>query len=155
MKNQQHYLVPLILAVVAIVVGVTTLAVNYSQPSGGPVAVGSAPTTKMPLRTAVVSVTSVSADTASAGDAGSRIVSWKTTDFPKNATVTINLLRKVSDNPASYEFVAPIAVDTANDGTESWTPSSEEGEGDFYIEVVCGSNISGGCRSGSAPAKAY
>ncbi|MES2216081.1 MAG: hypothetical protein V4481_02185 [Patescibacteria group bacterium] len=155
MKNQQHLLVPLVLVVAAIVVGTSTIAVNYSQPadSSGHQAVNVSARTPE----AVISAVSISANTAAAADAGSRIIQWKTTNYPANVPVTINLIEKVSDSPASYEFVRALAENTPNDGSEAWTPTEDEAGDTFYIEVVCASNaaLSAGCHAGGAPVKAF
>jgi hypothetical protein len=81
-------------------------------------------------------------------------VTWDTASYPRNAGVNINLIRKVSDNPTSYTLVRQIAVNTPNDGTESWTPNSNETDSDLYVEVNCGTNyaFSNGCTS-STPIK--
>lgn len=81
-------------------------------------------------------------------------VIWETTSYPKNAGVNVNLIRKISDNPASYTLVRQIAVNTPNDGMESWTPNSNETDNELYVEVNCGTNyaFSNGC-SASAPIK--
>ncbi len=154
MKNQQHLLVPLVLVVAAIVVGFSTIAVNYSQPQS---ATGKQMADVPKAPEAVVTLVSISANTAAAADAGSRLIQWRSSNYPANANVTINLIEKVSDAPASYEYVRALAENTPNDGSESWTPTADEAGDTFYVEVVCAPNsaLTGGCHASGAPVKAF
>lgn len=152
MKN--HIILPAVLVIAAVVVGITTLAINYSRPVGSPAVVSDNST----LPEAVVSVLSISADqSAAAGQSGARIINWKTTNFPADAKVTINLIAKTQDNPDAYEFVTNIAKNTPNDGSESWTPGEDEAGDTLYIEVVCGDDLvmKNACKTGAAPLKAF
>ncbi len=105
-----------------------------------------------------ITIKSVSLEDGSVASVASAMstkkVTWDTASYPRNAGVNINLIRKVSDNPTSYTLVRQIAVNTPNDGTESWTPNSNETDSDLYVEVNCGTNyaFSNGCTS-STPIK--
>ncbi len=94
---------------------------------------------------------------ASIFSAGSRSIKWQTGNYPASAGVNINLLRKVSDSPVSYELVRQLANNTANDGEESWTPAAGEQGDNLYIEVTC-SNASAfpnGCQLQGQALKAF
>lgn len=86
---------------------------------------------------------------------GAKKVIWKTSYYPANATVNINLLHKTMNSPATYEFVREIAKDTANDGQETWIPLQKEKGLEMYIEVTCSTTFmyTGGCQVSQAPAK--
>jgi hypothetical protein len=111
--------------------------------------------TKSEITLKSVSVDSNSLASVSSASMATKKIVWETSSYPKNAGVNINLIRKVSDNPASYTLVRQIAVNTPNDGVESWNPSQNETGNDLYIEVNCGSNyqFTNGCSS-SLPIKA-
>ncbi len=81
-------------------------------------------------------------------------IRWQTVDYPFNVGLNINLIRKISSSPNSYEHLKSIAIETANDGIELWMPD-EEILGDLYIEVVCSSlyNFKNGCSIMSEPIK--
>lgn len=76
-------------------------------------------------------------------------ISWNTVNFSVGSKVSINLIRKVSDSPAKYEFVRKLSTDIANDGSEAWTPLRTEIGNDFMIEVVCSNtpDSTNGCSS--------
>jgi hypothetical protein len=105
-----------------------------------------------------IAIQSVETNTNLASPAGARskMVSWEARNYPSNIGVDINLLRKVSDSPTSYAFVRKIVSNTANDGSELWTPNSGETGSDLYIEVTCasGQSFTGGCQITSQPIKA-
>jgi hypothetical protein len=85
-----------------------------------------------------------------------KTITWRTTGYPTDAGVNINILKKTSSNPSSYTLVRTLAKDTANDGTEKWTPKSNETGNDIYVEVTCSTTyaFSGGCTLSSEPMKA-
>jgi len=64
-------------------------------------------------------------------------VTW-TSGNGQPSKVTINIIRKVSDNPASYELVRTIASDTANDGKAVWIPNEDDAGFNVSLEVACG-----------------
>jgi hypothetical protein len=151
MKN--HITLPLTLVVAAVIIGAATVAIDRgsapSYPAELAVVENQAPD-------AVINTVSVTTDnTAAVGGVGSRVIQWDSTNFSAGATVTINLIKKVSDSPISYEFVRTIASNTANDGSESWAPEANESGDAFYIEVVCASASAAGCRTAAMPAKAF
>lgn len=109
-----------------------------------------------PVSASKIAIESISVNSDTASVAGSleteRTIKWKTADYPSGAGVSINLLRKVSESPISYELVYIIAENTNNDGSESWI--LEENTGDLYVEVVCGSyNFKDGCSTTAEPIK--
>lgn len=111
------------------------------------------PAPAVPASIEIESVT----DNAQAGAsvlAGSKTVKWKSTNYPSDAGVNINLLRKVSSSPVSYELVRVIATNSINDGSETWTNQMTD-TGDLYVEIACSSTykFKGGCNFGSAPVK--
>lgn len=103
------------------------------------------------------SITSLATvNTASVALSGAKTVSWQTSNYPLDAGVDINLLRKTSDKPLSYVLVEKIAKNTKNDGTEVWTPKVNA-SADLYIEVTCSSdyNFKDGCSFSGLPVKAF
>jgi len=75
------------------------------------------------------------ADHIDVGD--EQLITWETKNFPEGAFVNINLIKKVSDTPKSYEMVRQIGQYLVNDGEESWKPAkSDQGE-NLFIEVTC------------------
>jgi hypothetical protein len=72
-------------------------------------------------------------------------VLWNSQDITSNQ-VAINVIRKVSDNPASYELVRTVATSTANDGSATWAPSSKDLGGNLYVEIGCTKTASA-CRA--------
>lgn len=102
-----------------------------------------------------ISVTSVTSP-ASAVSAGAKAINWQTTNYPKNAGLNINLIRKISDSPRQFELVRALAVDTQNDGNETWIPQAGENVGDIYVQVTCSTTyqFASGCSLASEPIKA-
>ncbi len=100
-------------------------------------------------------VVSANLGVASAFSANTKTVTWTTTGYPQNAGVNINLIRKTSSNPTMFVFLRTIALDTVNDGQESWTPQASENTGDVYVEVTCSNTykFKSGCKLGGAPIK--
>ncbi len=116
----------------------------------------STPTEKEALiSTATVSIESVSdlnTDlTAAATLSGGKVVTWKTSDYPKDAGVNINLIRKTGDSPVTYVLVRTIAEDTPNDGEEKWTLNQGENTNDLYLEITCSTTyqFQNGCKISS------
>ena len=52
-------------------------------------------------------------------------------------TVAINIIRKTSDNPATYVLVRQVASSTANDGDAVWVPALGDVGPNTYIQVAC------------------
>jgi hypothetical protein len=92
---------------------------------------------------------------ASVVQSGVKTVKWQTSNYPLDAGVNINLLKKISDSPKSFVLVRPLAKDIVNDGEESWTPTFSENSSDIYIEVTCSNTykFKTGCQFGSDPIK--
>jgi hypothetical protein len=93
--------------------------------------------------------------TASAILAGAKDVSWQTTNYPEDAGVNINLIKKTSDLPRQFVLVRVLATNTQNDGKETWVPQNGENSNDLYVEVVCSSayQFSAGCNLLTDPIK--
>jgi hypothetical protein len=147
-----HIALPLILVAAAIIIGAATIIVNERAPQ---VAQIEQPTVSPQGGATIVAVSLAADNTAAAGQTGARVISWQTANFPSNFQVTINLIKKVSDNPLSYEFVRTLAENTANDGSEPWVVSADEVGDAYYIEVVCGSTYAQSCTTSAAPVRAF
>lgn len=96
---------------------------------------------------AKITVSSPNVNVALASGAENEIT-WTTTEYPVNTGVTINLIKRVDESPIRYELVRTIALNTPNDGSESWEPARNESGKDFFIEVACsGGTIAAGCQA--------
>lgn len=84
----------------------------------------------------IQSVSSVSG-LAAIFSANNKIISWNTMGFAANETVDVNLIRKISETPATYELVRKLADNTTNDGKLTWSPKEGELEAGLFIEVTC------------------
>ncbi|HEY0220917.1 MAG TPA: hypothetical protein VGC58_01710 [Candidatus Paceibacterota bacterium] len=120
------------------------------------VVVQATPTPTQQTGNATVATLSVSGSvsgSASALLAGEKTISWKTSNYPSNAGVNINLLKKVSDSPRQFTLVRVLAKDTANDGSEKWIPQSGETGSDMYVEVTCSTTyaFNSGCTLSTEP----
>ncbi|MEK7610097.1 MAG: hypothetical protein AAB470_03220 [Patescibacteria group bacterium] len=63
-------------------------------------------------------------------------IKWTSSNYiPK--TVGVNIIRKVSDNPASYELVRTVASATLNDGSAVWVPAKTDAGDNIFVEVAC------------------
>lgn len=82
-----------------------------------------------------------------------RNITWSTSNFPINAGVDINLIRKVSGDPVAYELVRQISVNTPNDGSESWSPRESELDSNLYVEVTCSNVNPNNCSISGDPIK--
>ncbi|MFA6077038.1 MAG: hypothetical protein WC735_03105 [Candidatus Paceibacterota bacterium] len=87
--------------------------------------------------------------------AGTKTVNWQTSNYPVDAGVNINLIRKVSDSPRQFVLVRTIETNTPNDKQESWVPLSGENSADLYIQVTCSNSyvFKSGCSLSSEPIK--
>ena len=63
-------------------------------------------------------------------------VLWNSQSITSNR-VAVNIIRRVSDNPAKYELVRTVATSTANDGSATWVPSNKDLGDNLYIEIGC------------------
>ena len=78
-------------------------------------------------------------------------IAWETGNYPSGVGVDINLLRMVSDSPATYVLSQKIAANTPNTGSYSWSSALGETGKNFYVEVTCASGgyeFSEGCQAG-------
>lgn len=63
-------------------------------------------------------------------------VRWASHNYaPK--TVSVSLIRKVSDTPVRYELVRTIASSTKNDGVAIWVPAKTDVGDNLYLEIGC------------------
>jgi len=101
-----------------------------------------------------LSITDVTSP-ASAVLAGAKNINWQTANYPANAGVNINLIRKISDSPREFTLVRTLETDTANDGQETWIPQNGENTNNLYVEVTCSNNyqFQAGCSLSSEPIK--
>jgi hypothetical protein len=72
-------------------------------------------------------------------------VTWNSNDI-SSGRVTVNVIRKVSDNPATYSLVRTVAISTENDGSATWVPSNKDLGGNLYVEIGCTKTASA-CRA--------
>ena len=63
-------------------------------------------------------------------------VIWDTSKYP-GSQVSVQVIRKVSDNPATYELVRSVSASTANDGSALWVPSEKDLGDNLFVEVGC------------------
>ncbi len=63
-------------------------------------------------------------------------VDWISTNYVA-PTVSVNVIRKVSDNPARYELVRTVARATKNDGSAVWVPAAPDVGTSDLIQVGC------------------
>lgn len=81
-----------------------------------------------------ISLVSPSGITASVGEIEK--IKWSSENYLA-PTVSLALIRKVSDSPATYELVRTISASTANDGLGTWVPTSIEAGKDLLIQIGC------------------
>ncbi len=77
----------------------------------------------------------------------SQTIKWSSNGSVPN--VDIRLIRKVSDDPARYEAVRTIALNTKNDGTATWVPSAIETGSGLSLEIGCSPSATA-CSAGHA-----
>lgn len=63
-------------------------------------------------------------------------IAWTSFNYSPQ-TIAINIIRKVSDNPARYELVRTVSAATANDGSAVWVPAVTDLGDNIYVEVGC------------------
>jgi hypothetical protein len=147
-----HITMPLTLIMAAVIIGAATVAVNNSSsntPAELAMVSGASDAT-------IDSVSILVDNAAAAGTTNARVINWETSNFPADSLVTVNLIRKISDSPMSFEMVRTIVTDVPNNSSVSWVPETSEVGDDLYIEVVCSAiQTTGGCRTNSAPIKAF
>jgi len=107
-----------------------------------------------PATVSMLSITNVTSP-SSAVLAGARDINWEAGNYPKNAGVNINLIRKVSDSPRQFTLVRVLASDVPNTGKYTWFTQSEDNSSDLYIEVTCSNTFqfTSGCSISTEPIK--
>ncbi|MDE2038264.1 MAG: hypothetical protein KGI69_03535 [Patescibacteria group bacterium] len=63
-------------------------------------------------------------------------IRWSSQNYAA-PTVSIDLIRKVSDQPAKYVLVRQIASSAANNGDFAWTPEASDAGPGTYIQIAC------------------
>ena len=97
------------------------------------------PLTIAALNSAAASKASLALVNAPSGtiDAGqTQTVTW-TSNGAAPATVNVNLIKKVSDNPARYVLVRTIAQNKSNNGSATWVPAATDTGSGLSVEVAC------------------
>jgi hypothetical protein len=87
--------------------------------------------------------------------AGAKTIKWQTMNYPNDAGVNINLIRKISDSPRGFAIVRTLETNTPNDGEQAWVPQSGEISAGLYVEVTCSNSyqFQAGCSLSSEPIK--
>lgn len=67
-------------------------------------------------------------------------IRWVSSNYGAS-TVSLNIIRKVSDDPASYELVRQVANATKNDGDAVWVPAPSDVGTGTYVEIGCAESI--------------
>lgn len=126
-SSNKVYTVFAVIAVVvlAVIVAVAHLIVSKNGNSGAS-ADASQPAT--------LTMTSQSLNTASVGDL--QHITWTSSNYAA-PTVAINIIRKTSDSPATYELVRQVASSTKNDGDAVWVPALSDVGNNTYVQVAC------------------
>ena len=63
-------------------------------------------------------------------------VLWSSNGINSN-TVSVNLIKKVSDNPATYALVRTISVSKINNGSATWVPAASDVGNGLSLEIGC------------------
>ena len=96
---------------------------------------------------ASLSLTNLSGGTVDVGQI--QHVNW-TADNYAAPTVSVNVIRKVSDNPARYELVRTVASAKSNNGSAVWVPAKTDAGTDVLIQVGCAVTSQAGTAGVSA-----
>lgn len=83
---------------------------------------------------ASITLNDLSANTIEVGDL--QKINWTAVNYAA-PTVSINIIRKVGDNPARYELVRTVAPATTNDGSAVWVPAKTDVGTNTFVEVGC------------------
>ncbi len=70
----------------------------------------------------------------------SKTLHWKTATYSSIPSFNVNLIKKVSDSPLSYDLVRHVGENIPNTGSFTWSSESNEVGSNFYVEVTCGSD---------------
>lgn len=93
---------------------------------------------------AVITMLSPSISSVDVGQ--TQTIRWTASNYSPE-TVSIRLIRKVSDSPAQYEVVRTITENAKNDGKAVWVPASTDIGDNLYLEIGC-ANTNNACSSG-------
>ncbi len=63
-------------------------------------------------------------------------VAWNSSNYSA-PTVKVNVIRKVSDNPARYELVRTISAAKSNNGVATWVPAATDVGNGVSLEIGC------------------
>lgn len=112
--------------VLAIIVAVAHFVISNHSNSGS--------TADMTKPATLAMTSTASSDTASVGDL--QHITWTSSNYAA-ATVAVDIIRKVSDNPTQYVLVRQVASSTANDGDAVWVPAPGDVGPNTYVQVAC------------------
>lgn len=116
----------------------------------------SAPKTKISTLSVKDNKKSQSASLIQATIPETKTIIWQTEHYPEQYGVDIQLLKKVSESPAKYDFVQMIVTNTPDDGKYVWTPNIASSES-LYVQIACtkARRFTEGCSMHGAPQKLY
>ncbi len=114
------------------VVGVTVLAIAFVFV--GMNLISKQSTDLQPAGVASITLSNFNSSTIEIGDL--QKVRWITTNYAA-PTVTLNIIRKVGDNPTRYELVRTVSAATLNDGSAVWVPAKVDMGSDVFVQVGC------------------
>jgi hypothetical protein len=63
-------------------------------------------------------------------------VTWTSTNYAA-PSVSVNIIRKVSDNPAQYELVRTVAKAMSNKGDALWIPLPSDAGENTFVQIDC------------------
>jgi hypothetical protein len=63
-------------------------------------------------------------------------VRWTSSNYAA-PTVSVDIIRKVGENPARYSLVRRVSAATKNDGDAVWVPSEKDAGTGIFVEVGC------------------
>jgi hypothetical protein len=81
-----------------------------------------------------------------------QVLKWQASKYP-STSVSLHLLKKVSNNPVSYELVRSISEKAPNSGTYKWTPTEKALGSGIIVEIAC-VNSNQACSAGYQPIEA-
>jgi len=119
------------IAIIAVIVLVAVVGIFGASHKGGIATVSETGT--MPTATTTVAL------------GNTQNVDWNSAGI-SSERVAVNVIRKVSDNPARYELVRTVATSTENDGSATWVPSDKDLGANLYVEIGCTASASA-CRA--------
>jgi hypothetical protein len=63
-------------------------------------------------------------------------VRWVSNNYSSDK-VAVNIIRKVSSNPNTYELVRTVTSETSNDGSAVWVPAVTDAGDNTFVEIAC------------------